>query len=179
MNAHVEGREQGAALAKMSGRQIWTLLGMLWTAFEKVNPAAAAGGDLRAAMADKAHPFHAWRHATCGRLSEGRNEDYLQIAEFALRLAGREGAADKALFRNETEGRRLALHMLGAAARECEAAARIAGEAMDGLAYARGFLRNRCSVGLDEASSKQIWHAYYLLQRKAMLLRRKAGGRRS
>jgi len=174
MNAHVDGRERGAALARLSSRQVWVLLGELYRAWGMAcgGESSRPGGPavLQAVMADREHPFHAWRHEQAGRLSEGRQEDYLRILEFALRLQGRNAEADAAALRASCEPRARALHHFHEAVLRANEAAWGAGVTFDGMAYACGFLRNKRGVGLDEADARALHHAAYLLERKARLM---------
>ena len=166
MNAHVEGRMKGAALGRLTQRQVWVLLGELLHAWAKATGTVA--GDLRLVMEDAGHPFHAWRHAQAGRLSQCRQEDYARILEFALRLQGRSKQADAVAVQATCEPRARALHAFHQAVRECRDAAWAAGDkTFDPIAYAGGFLRKKRGVNLDDADAKAIWHAYYLLKKKA------------
>jgi hypothetical protein len=166
MNAHVEGRMKGAALGRLTQRQVWVLLGELLKGW--ILATGSQKDDLAQVMAYPAHPFHAWRRTQAGRLSQARQEDYARILEFALRLQGRSKQADAVAVQATCEPRARALHAFHQAVRECRDAAWSAGDrTFDPIAYAGGFLRKRRGVNLDDADAKTIWHAYYLLKKKA------------
>jgi hypothetical protein len=105
-----------------------------------------------------------------GRLSEARQQNYLEILEFALRLQGRDSEADATRLRASCEPRARALHHFHQAVREANEAAWAAGVQFDAMTYAMGFLRNKRGCGLDDADERAIRHAAYVLQRKAGLL---------
>jgi hypothetical protein len=170
MNVHVEGRSQGAALASMTPEEIKPLVLLARKAFDYL----CAMGQL-----GDAAEFDAWRHAQClitverSGFRECRHEDFLPLKAHFLRLLGREAEADNALLRQETQPRRHAMHSLDLACEEAEAAATDAGLQFDGKAYAGGFLRNKRHVSIEDADEKAIWHAVYVLRRKAASMRKK------
>jgi hypothetical protein len=114
-----------------------------------------------------------------GGFRECRHEDFLPLKAHFLRLMGREADADAALVRQETQPRRLALHNLELACEEADAAAADAGIRFDGRAYAGGFLRNKRHVSIEEADDKALWHACYVLKRKAAGIRKSTGDARA
>lgn len=167
-NAHVDGRMAGAALQPLQGAQIRRLVLLARQAFEKT----AAPGET----------FDDWRHQHVllaverPGLRACRNEDFLPLKAHFLRLLGARGAAENADLRAMTEPRRMALHQLGLEAKKAEAAAAAANQKLDALAYARGFLRRKRGVDLDQADARTIWHAVYLLRRKGNSYRAIRGG---
>jgi hypothetical protein len=116
--------------------------------------------------------FAVWRHEQCLQcveqrgLTACRNEDYLPLRAHFLRLLGRKAAAEIALQRTWDDPRRQALAKLRA---ECEAAADVMPAAWN---YAAGFVRNKRGVSIDDADAKTVWHAVFLVRRRAGQLRR-------
>jgi len=162
-NVHVEGRVHGAALKPLSKDQIHVLVMLARDAWAQEFPPS----DLS---------FDEWRHrqvmATVerGGLTQCRNEDFLFLKAHFLKLLGRDEESARASARQEMEPRTWALHKFHAAVREARAAAVMAGNLhFDPLAYAGGFLLRKRGVSLDDADTKSIWQAYYLLRRKAAL----------
>ncbi len=160
-NVHVEGRVSGAALKTLSKDQIHALVMLAREAWQQEFPPS----DL---------DFDVWRHrqvmATVerGGLTQCRNEDFLFLKAHFLKLLGRDAEAGAALARHELEPRTWAWHKFQEAVREAKDAAAAAGDKrFDPIAYAGGFLRRKRGVNLDDADTKSIWQAYYLLRRKA------------
>lgn len=163
MNAHVDGRQNGAALKPLSALQIRVLITLAREAFLSLCD--------RGALGDSAE-FDAWRHqqcmqvAECGGLRQCRNEDFLPLKAHFLRLAGAETAAQAALERAAIEPRTWAMNGLQQA---CTRAADVLPCAIE---YAAGFIRNKRGCTLDEADETTLRHAAYLVSRKADQLRR-------
>jgi hypothetical protein len=167
MNAHVDGRQTGAALQPLSAKQIHVLVMLAREAWGRC---AGAQG------------FDEWRHQQClmaverGGLTQCRNEDFLPLQAHFLRLLGRDQEAAAAETRHEMEPRTWALHSFQAAVQESTDAAFAAGVQFDAYAYASGYLRKARGVAtFDEADAKAVWAATYLLKRKAALMRKRAG----
>jgi len=123
----------------------------------------------------EAQGFDEWRRRECllaverPGLSACRNEDYLPLLAHFLQILGRGDEADEARARASFDARGRAMH-------EFQRACVDAAKALDNPeAYADGFLRKACGVGIRDASDKQIWRAVYLLRRKAGLEAKKAG----
>jgi hypothetical protein len=116
--------------------------------------------------------FDDWRRAQCMQVVERpgltacRNEDYLPLRAHFLGLLGRKAAAEIALQRTWDDPRRQALAKLQA---ECQAAADVMPAAWN---YAAGFVRNKRGVSIDDADAKTVWHAVFLIRRRASQLRR-------
>jgi hypothetical protein len=152
----------GAALAPLSGEQRQKLAGLAALAYD---------------IADSHVAFDDWRHSEVRRvvhragLRDCLNMHYLPLFAHFHELLGNSGRATKALVKAETEPRTWALHALQ---KEAVKAKDVMPEAMK---YARGFLRNKRGVSLDEASDRDIWHAVFTVRRKAQALRKlKRGG---
>lgn len=171
MNSHVDGRTKGAALASMQPAEIKPLVMLARKAFDYLLEAGRLGD---------AAEFDAWRHAQClltverSGFRECRHEDFLPLKAHFLRLMGRTAEADAALVRQETQPRRLAMFHLQEACKEANAAAQDAGIRFYALAYAGGFLRNKRGVGIEDADDKALWHATYVLKRKAAQMSKQA-----
>jgi hypothetical protein len=166
MNAHMAGRERGAALKSLSREQIRALVLLAREAWGR----GGAG-----------QGFDEWRHQQClltverGGLTECRNEDYLPLKAHFLRLLGRAEEAAAAETRHAMEPRTWAFHNFQLAMQAATDAAFVARERLDAYAYAGGFLRRTRGVAtFDEADTKAVWAATYLLQRKAAQLRKRA-----
>jgi hypothetical protein len=117
--------------------------------------------------------FDEWRHHTClvvverSGFTQCVNDDYLPLKSHFLRLAGREGEADAALLRHETEPRSNAMAKLRD---ECLKAADVLPYALD---YAAGFLRRaKIAPSLDEANEKQLWRCVFKVRQKAAKVRK-------
>ena len=116
--------------------------------------------------------FAVWRHEQCQQTVERpgltccRNEDYLPLQAHFLRLLGRKVAAEIAAKRVWDDPRRQALAKLQ---HECRAAADVMPAAWN---YASGFVRNKRGVSIDDADAKTVWHAVFLIRRRASQLRR-------
>lgn len=153
---------EGAALKPLSGRQIRELVILARDAFMLEFP-------------EPQEDFNEWRHRQCmmtverAGLKECVNEDYLPLRAHFLRLCGRSEEAQKAQERYEIEPRTWALNKLH---EECKAAEDVLPQAYK---YAEGFIRNKRGVNLLEADDKTIWHAIFVIRRRAEQLRRKKG----
>lgn len=153
----------GAALAALSNEQKTRIVLLAREAFDFMVETGALGD---------AAEFDAWRHEQCQQtverpgLSVCRNEDYLPLRAHFLRLLGRKDAAEIAAKRVWDDPRRQALAKLQ---HECRAAADVMPAAWD---YAAGFVRNKRGVSIDDADAKTVWHAVFLVRRRAVQLRR-------
>lgn len=156
----------GAALRMLSADQVRSLVLLAREAYLMVFPPT----DL---------DFDAWRHQQCmlaverRGLTACRNEDYLPLKAHFLGLLGRPKEAQAARTRAEVEPRSWALRKLHEEALLAREAADRARIVFDPLAYVDGFLRHKRKVGLDEADAKTIWHAVFVLRRRATQFRRK------
>ena len=163
MNAHVEGRMEGAAARPLSAEQIKSLIHLARQAY------AACEAEIL---------FDDWRHGQCLLVAERpgfrqcRNEDFGPLRAHFLRLLGREDEAQAQEVRDATSPRRAAMAELNLAVIDVEHAGFESRHPIKGADYAAGFLRKACKTSLDDASAGQVWRAVYLLRRKAMLLRR-------
>lgn len=119
-------------------------------------------------------PFDEWRRSEQLRavgiasLRAAQNQHYLQIVAHFEDLLGRSGSAFRRVFKAQTEPRLAALHHLYA---ECAKAQDVLPKAIE---YARGFLRNRRHVALEDADAKALWHAVFTVRSKAQALRKGA-----
>jgi hypothetical protein len=152
----------GAALAPLSNEQKQKLAGLAALAY---------------AQADSQVSFDDWRHSEVKRvvhragLRDCLNMHYLPLSAHFHELLGNTGKAVKDLVKAATEPRDWALNVLH---REAAKVKDVLPHAMD---YARGFLKNKRGVTLDEASDRDIWHAVFTVRRKAQALRKmKRGG---
>ncbi len=156
----------GAALAPLSNEQKQNLAALAHYAYD-ATAVRSTGSQVS---------FDEWRHAEVRRtvhragLRDCLNMHYLPLKARFLDLAGHTGASVRALVKAETEPRSWALNRLYA---EAKAAEDVLPRAMD---YAKGFLRNKRGVTLDEASDKDIWHAVFTIRRKAQAERKKKRG---
>lgn len=167
----------GAALAPLTNEQKTTLVLLAKEAWEKeTRDHRQQTRDQRPETRDQSS-FEDWRHEQCQQcverpgLTACRNEDYLPLRAHFLRLLGRDAAAEIALQRTWDDPRRQALAKLRA---ECEAAADVMPAAWN---YAAGFVRNKRGVSIDDADAKTVWHAVFLVRRRAGQLRKKLGTR--
>lgn len=155
----------GAALQALTNEQKTRLVLLAREAFDHLVA--------RGALGDAAEP-DVWRREQCMQaverpgLTACRNEDYLPLRAHFLRVLGRADAAEIAAMRAWTDPRRQALAKLR---QECEAAADVMPAAG---AYAAGFVRNKRGVAIDDADAKTIWHAVFIVRRRAAQLRRSA-----
>lgn len=159
----------GAALAPLSKEQKKSLILLARRAYDRLF--ANADFDARALAVPS---FEDWRHqqqimvVECSSLCSCRNEDFLFLKAHYLNLLGQKHLAEHAGIRAQGEPRQWALAKLK---KECMAA----GDVLPGAwNYADGFLRHARHVSIDEASPKQLWHAIYIVRRRAGQLRRKA-----
>ena len=139
---------------------------------DSVRHPSAVGGLAHPPVAERAEDFDTWRREQCMQaverpgLTACRNEDYLPLQAHFLRLLGRRDAAAIAARRAWDDPRRQALAKLQ---HECEAAADVMPAAWN---YAAGFVQNKRGVSIDDADAKTIWHAVFLIRRRAGQLRR-------
>lgn len=172
----------GAALAPLTNEQK-TMLVLLakegWEKSQKTNVEHPTSNVERPTGNDATPSFDDWRRAQCMQVVERpgltacRNEDYLPLRAHFLRLLGRKAAAEIALQRTWDDPRRQALAKLQ---HECEAAADVMPAAWN---YAAGFVRNKRGVSIDDADAKTVWHAVFLVRRRAGQLRKQGTGDRS
>jgi hypothetical protein len=154
---------ESAALAPLSPKQRQKLAAMARFAYEEVGPDAT---------------FDDWRRAEClqvaGKpgLTKCVNGDYNPLKAHFLALSGNAAGSMRADLRGATEGRRQALFQLHKA---CTEARDVMPEAMK---YARGFVKNKRGITLEDADDKTLWHAVYTVRRKAQKERakKKTGG---
>jgi hypothetical protein len=152
---------RGAAQAPLSNEQKQKLAALAHYAYDVVDPDQS---------------FDDWRHHQVQRVVQKpglracANGDYLTLKAHFLDLAGRTTAAFKAAFKAVNEPRDWALFTL---MKECTAAKDVMPEAMK---YARGFIKNKRGVALEDADAKTLWHAVYTVRRKAQQERRKRRG---
>jgi len=163
MDKHTEKAIHGAALAPLTNEQKKRLILLARRAFAKQSEISNLKSEIS---------FDAWRHAQQvqaverSSLCSCTNEDYLFLKAHYLRLLGEEEKAEVLQVKAVCEPRLWALSRLH---KECEAAADVIPGA---LKYAEGFLRNCRKINLDQASEKQLWHAIYVVRRRASQLRR-------
>lgn len=152
---------RGAALAPLSSRQRQKLAAMARYAYEEVAPDAT---------------FDDWRHDECQRivgkpgLTACCNADYNPLKSHFLQIAGNSAGALRASLKAQIEPREWAYASLLKACKEAED---VMPQAMK---YARGFVRNKRGVSLDDADDRTIWHAIFTIRRKAQSLRKKKAG---
>lgn len=160
MNPLQTKQTSGAALKPLSPRQVRELVLLAREAFSVEFPPTD-------------EDFNVWRHRNCMQaverpgLTACRNEDYLPLRTHFLALCGRTLEAESARLRHETEPRTWALHKL---ADECREAADVL---PDAWRYAAGFVQHKRGVAIDDADEKTVWHAVYVVRRRAEQLRRK------
>jgi hypothetical protein len=164
MDMHTTRAIDGAALAPLSREHKRNLV--LW-ARRAYNILVARGTALQ--------PFDDWRHreqklaVERASLTLCTNEDYLFLLAHFMRMAGRTVEAQRTVSRAVVEPRTWAMARFD---RECRKAADVLPAARE---YAAGFLRNARGVDLDDASERMLWHAIFVIRRKASQLRRKFG----
>jgi hypothetical protein len=105
----------------------------------------------------------AWRHVEQGKVMPGRQSltqaiqrDYQPLRAHFLRLCGMEAAADAAVVRAATDGRRRALYLLRQALTERELPE----------AYAAAICRRQFRCELPEAAEKQIWNIIFTVRNR-------------
>lgn len=163
MDIHTTKAVRGAALAPLSNEQKKTIILLAKRAYSRLQVSSVS-----------LHPsFDDWRRSEQklaverGSLTLCTNEDFLFLKAHFLSLLGQKDTAGTLRVRAGCEPRIWALNRLE---RECDDAADVLPRARD---YAAGFLRNARGVTLDQASEKQLWHAIYIIRRRASQLRRK------
>ncbi len=150
---------QGAEMAPLTTEQKKRLILLERTAFNRARGTAT--------------DFEAWRRVeqfkACGKayLTASVNGDYKKLRAHFLLLAGYSRAAAREYIAAQSEPRQWAMAKLQ---QECRAAADVLPAAMS---YARGFLMNKRGLDLDDCPAKDLWHAVYLIRRRAHQLRRK------
>ena len=160
----------GAALAPLNNRQKAAICILARRAFEHLAESGSLG--------DAAEPEN-WRHEqqylAVGKthLTDCRNADYLAIKARFQDLAGNPVAAFRTHLRAANEPRSWALIKLR---KECAAAADVLPRAWD---YAAGFLLNKRGLAIEDCSERDLWHAVFLIRRRAVQLRKKARGQKS
>ena len=161
----------GAALAPLNNRQKARICILARQAYERQRSEVSDQmSENRPPLAEKL--FCCWRrqqqNAAVGKshLTDCRNADYLTLKAHFLDLAGETVAAFRNHLRAGTEPRAWALARLR---KECQAAADVLPGAWD---YAAGFLRNKRGLSIDDCSERDLWHAIFLVRRRAAQLRR-------
>jgi hypothetical protein len=157
----IEKATTGAALAPLSNEQKRNLVMLARKAYA-----------VRATSLSPQQTFEQWRHQqqllACERssLTLATNEDYNYIRAHYLNLLGQKSAAANIRAKAACEPRTWALARFK---KECEAARDVLPQAEQ---YAAGFLRNARHVNLDTADANHIWHAIFIVRRRAAQLRR-------
>jgi hypothetical protein len=157
----------GAALAPLTNEQKTGLILLARQAYGTTHPTQSTTHEVLS--------FDDWRRQQVlfaverPGLTACRNEDYLPLRAHFLRLLGRTGAAEIAAARVWEDPRRQALAKLQ---HECRTAQDVMPAAWN---YAAGFIRNKRNVSIDDADARTIWHAVFLVRRRAAQLRRKGG----
>jgi len=152
---------RGAALAPLSNEQKRKLAAMAHYAYIEAGPD---------------QDFDDWRHdqvrecVSKGGLTECCNADYNPLKAHFLALSGNVVGSMKATVKSATEPRQWALSSLMKA---CTEAKDVMPEAMK---YARGFVLNKRGVTLEDADDRTIWHAVFVVRRKAQSERKKKRG---
>ena len=155
----------GASLAPLTNEQKTRLVLLARQAFDRLAD--------RGELGDSAEP-NTFRHEQCMQaverpgLTACRNEDYQPLKAHFLRILGKDAAAEIAAQRAFDDPRRQALAKLRS---ECRAAEAVLPNAWG---YAAGFVRNKRHVTMEDADAKTIWHAVFLVRRRAAQLRKKA-----
>jgi hypothetical protein len=151
---------RGAAETPLSNEQKRKLAAMAHYAYKEVAP--------------EHQDFDDWRHDEVGRVVGKRglrdcvNADYLPLNAHFLNLCGNVKGAFRAALRAVTEPREWAYSALLKAVDE-------AADVLPGaMGYARGFVKNKRGVSLEDADAKTIWHAVFTVRRKAQSLRKGA-----
>lgn len=164
MDAYTTRATGGAALAPLSNKQKRTLILLAKRAFRRC---------MELGTIEETTDFDAWRHhqqvmaVERGSLTVCTNEDFNFLKAHYLGQIGQTERANEIRVKAACEPRIWAKHKLDA---ECDAAADVLPHARE---YAAGFLRNARGVDMDSASPKQLWHAVYVVRRRAAQLRRK------
>ena len=163
----------GAALAPLNNRQKAAICILARRAFSCLAASGALGPTLNASRSTH-DVFKEWRREqqrlAVGKihLTDCRNADYLALKARFQDLAGNPVAAFRNYVRSGNEPRAWALKKLTI---ECDRAADVLPHAWD---YAAGFLRNKRGLAIEECSERDLWHAVFLVRRRAAQLRRKA-----
>ena len=167
MDTHTEKAISGAALAPLSNEQKRDIILLAKKAYLRQNEQNGQNNS------DHSVSFADWRRREqklCverGSLTICTNEDFNFLKAHFLSLAGKPEQASAVRIRAAGEPRLWAMNKFEA---ECRDAADVLPQARQ---YAAGFLRNARGVSLEQASAKQIWHAIYIIRRRASQLRRK------
>jgi len=167
MDTHTKKAIAGAAMAPLSNEQKKELVLLAKRAYEFRRQSSEVRGQT----------LEEWRHTEQklaverGSLTVCTNEDFLFLKAHFLSLLGKKELASQVRVKAATEPHAWAMARFE---RECKAAADVLPQARD---YAAGFLRNARGVTLDQASEKQIWHAVFIIRRRASQLRRKIEAR--
>jgi hypothetical protein len=157
--AVIERCMDGAALAPLSGDQKRELVLLARDAFKAV---CGVSGH-----------FDTWRHYQVklaverDGLTRCRNEDFLPLKAHFIGMLGRKASAGRYLARAACEPRRQALAKLEQTIRK------VADVLPDAREYAAGFVQNKRKVSMDEADAATVWHAVFLLRRRAAQLRKR------
>ena len=154
---------RGAAETPLSNLQKQKLAAMAHYAYREVAP--------------EHQDFDDWRHDEVrkmvgkGGLRECVNADYLPLKSHFLNLCGNVKGAFRAALRSVTEPREWAYAAL---LKACGEAGDVFADIKAAMGYARGFVKNKRGVSLEDADEKTIWHAVFTVRRKAQSERKKA-----
>jgi hypothetical protein len=163
----------GAALAPLNNRQKAAICIWARKAYSRLVSTGAISGP-SSVVCRPSSVFADWRHEqqlqAVGKihLTDCRNADYLALKARFQDLAGNPVAAFRNYVRSGNEPRACALKKLTI---ECDRAADVLPRAWD---YAAGFLLNKRGLGVEDCSERDLWHAVFLIRRRAAQLRRKA-----
>jgi len=158
----------GAALAPLNNRQKARICILAQQAFHKTAQPEASP-----------YLFKNWRHReqikAVGKehLTDCRNADYLPLKAHFQDLAGDPVAAFRNHLRAAMEPRAWALAKLR---KECFLAADVFLTEKNAWNYASGFLQNKRGLSIEDCSERDLWHAVFLVRRRAVQLRKKGRG---
>lgn len=124
------------------------------------------------------HPaddFDAWRHheqfteTGMESLRQMRQRHYRQLYAHWMDMIGRPMQALYSRQRAAMDPARQARAKLES---ECQTAADLFGSAAGARNYAAGFLRNKRRVEMDQAGSRDLWHAIFVIRRRKTQLKK-------
>jgi len=185
MDRYSQRAMNGAALAPLNNRQkarICILARIAFRAsFSEVGrrPPAAPSSHSSDGSAIRPYLFKNWRHEqqrkAVGRehLTDCRNADYLALKAHFQNVAGDVKSAFRNHLRAAGDPRSWALAKLR---KECAAAADVLPGAWN---YAAGFLQNKRGLAIEDCPERDLWHAVFLVRRRAAQLRKKFRSQKS